>query len=98
MRYEDEVRDEACSYLGREITDAEWNEALPPAQRKLDWIISREGDLDGERRKPYYSVLLLPFLAAQLSRSFTLKIKWRNISETVIPLKYRKRNCISKTV
>nr|DAO88748.1 MAG TPA: hypothetical protein [Caudoviricetes sp.] len=54
MRYEDEVRDEACSYLGREITDAEWNEALPPAQRKLDWIISREGDLDGERRKPYY--------------------------------------------
>ena len=46
MRYEDEVRDEACSYLGREITDAEWNEALPPAQRKLDWIISREGDLD----------------------------------------------------
>lgn len=54
MKYEDEVRDEACGFLSREITDAEWAEALPAAKRKLDWIISREGDSDGERRKPYY--------------------------------------------
>lgn len=52
--YEDEVRDEACGFCGREITDAEWNEALPQAQHKLELIISREGDADGERRKPYY--------------------------------------------
>lgn len=54
ITYDDEVRDEASGYLGREITDAEWEEALPQAQRKLDRIISREGDLEGERRKPYY--------------------------------------------
>lgn len=54
MRYEDEVRDEASGYLGRELTDAEWEHALPLAKRKLDWIISREGDAGGERRKPYY--------------------------------------------
>lgn len=52
--YEDEVRDEACGFCGREITDAEWDEALPEAQRKLKWIINREGDADGERLKPYY--------------------------------------------
>lgn len=51
---EEEIRDEACSFLGREITDEEWNEAYPEAKRKLDWIISREGDADGERLKPYY--------------------------------------------
>ena len=54
MTYEDEVRDEACGYLGREITDEEWRHALPLAQQKLERIISREGVLNGERRKPYY--------------------------------------------
>lgn len=52
--YEEEIRDEACGFLGREITDEEWDEAYPAAKRKLEWIISREGDADGERRKPYY--------------------------------------------
>lgn len=52
--YEDEVRGEACGYLGRELTDAEWEYALPLAKRKLDWIISREGDANGKRCKPYY--------------------------------------------
>lgn len=52
--FEEDVREEACGYLGREITDAEWKEALPAAKRKLERIISREGDLEGERRKPYY--------------------------------------------
>lgn len=54
MKYYDEIRDEACGYLEREITDAEWAEALSAAQRKLDRIISLEGDHNGERRKPYY--------------------------------------------
>lgn len=54
MTYEDEVRDEACGYLGREITDEEWEHALPLAKHKLEWIISREGDLNGDRRKPFY--------------------------------------------
>jgi len=54
MHDEDLIREEACGYLGREITDAEWDEAYPQAKRKLEWIISREGDADGERLKPYY--------------------------------------------
>ena len=54
MNYEELARDEACGYLGREITDAEWREAYPEAKRKLDRIIERYGDEDGERRKPYY--------------------------------------------
>ena len=54
MTHEDEVRDEACGYLGREITDEEWRHALPLAKQKLERIISREGDLNGERRKSYY--------------------------------------------
>lgn len=51
MHDEDLIREEACGYLGREITDAEWDEAYPQAKRKLEWIISREGDADGERLK-----------------------------------------------
>ena len=56
---EDEVREQASEYLGRELTDAEWREALPKAQRKLDVIISLEGDAGGERRKPYYIAQLV---------------------------------------
>jgi hypothetical protein len=29
------------------------------AGRKLEWIISREGDANGERRKPYYLAQLI---------------------------------------
>ena len=54
MNYLDAVRAAAVHYLGREVTDDEWNYALGKAKKKLDRIISREGDLDGERRKPYY--------------------------------------------
>ncbi|MDR1630050.1 MAG: hypothetical protein LBS36_07560 [Oscillospiraceae bacterium] len=49
-----EVRTEAESFLGKEITDAEWNSAFPMAQRKLDCIIQRFGDANGERRQAYY--------------------------------------------
>ena len=54
MTYEDEARDEASVYLGTALTDAEWKAALPMAKAKLDRIISREGDTDGEYLKPYY--------------------------------------------
>ena len=54
MNYEELARDEACGYLGREITDAEWQNAYPAAKRKLDGIIEMYGDEDGERRQPYY--------------------------------------------
>ncbi|MCD8311247.1 MAG: hypothetical protein LUD43_01905 [Firmicutes bacterium] len=65
MREDDIVRDEASGYLGRELTDEEWNDAYPDAKRKLDWIISREGDADGERLKPYYLGKLVQEIVTQ---------------------------------
>lgn len=32
--------------------------ALTLAEQKLEQIIAREGDADGERRKPYYKIML----------------------------------------
>lgn len=83
--YEDEVRDEACGYCGREITDAEWNEALPEAKRKLEWIISREGDADGERLKPYYLGKLIEEHLTQkaFSQYCEIMMKRRHENETV---------------
>ena len=46
-----EAKNEAEEYLGRSITDAEWSKALTEAQRKLEFIIGREGDADGELAK-----------------------------------------------
>ena len=50
----DEARAWACRYLGRQITDDEWIKAHDLASQKLDRIIAREGDAEGERLKPYY--------------------------------------------
>lgn len=49
-----DARDEASGYLGRELTDAEWAEAYPPAAQKLSGIIQRYGDCGGDRRQPWY--------------------------------------------
>lgn len=54
MQREDDVRDAASGWLGRELTDSEWRDAYPAAQSKLKRIIESFGDLDGERLKPYY--------------------------------------------
>ena len=54
MYNKNEIRENASHFLGRELTDYEWECAFPLAERKLDRIIAREGDSDGERRKPYY--------------------------------------------
>ena len=35
------------------------SECRARAVRKLDWIISREGDMGGERLKPYYLAQLI---------------------------------------
>lgn len=34
-------------------------EIAEAAARKLEWIMQREGDLDGERKKPYYLAQLM---------------------------------------
>ena len=48
------IRDEAARFLGRELTEEEWNQALPKAERKLQRIIDREGDANGKRLEPWY--------------------------------------------
>lgn len=53
-RFLDDARDEASALLGRELTDAEWAKAYPPAAQKLSGIIQRYGDGDGDRRQPWY--------------------------------------------
>lgn len=53
-RFLEDARDEASGYLGRELTDAEWAEAYPPAAQKLSGIIQRFGDGGGDRRQPWY--------------------------------------------
>lgn len=70
-----DAKNEAEEYLRRSITDAEWNEALPEAQRKLDFIIGHSGDGDGERRKPRYLGMLVKetMVADAFSRSLVIK-------------------------
>ena len=86
MSYYEQARDEACGYLGIEITDSQWNEALPEAERKLERIIDREGDADGERRKPYYLGKLVE--EAIRAKAFTeycimKRLERRNAHETI---------------
>lgn len=45
--------------LGSSINDSELKEAEQYARRKLEWIISREGDAQGERLKPWYLAKLI---------------------------------------
>lgn len=46
-------------YLPGSIERYEYEEAVEQAKRKLARIIEREGDADGERRKPYYLAQLI---------------------------------------
>ena len=55
----EELRQQAEHYLGTEIEPSEWDKAKAYAERKLKGIIEREGDGDGERRKPYYLAQLI---------------------------------------
>lgn len=48
------AREEACSFLGAQISDKQWENSMPRALRKLERIIDRYGDEEGERHKPYY--------------------------------------------
>lgn len=46
-------------YLSSAISQQEFEKAEMQAKRKLARIIEREGDADGERRKPYYLAQLI---------------------------------------
>lgn len=70
-----ETRSKAEDYLEQSITDAQWEDALQEAQRKLEFIIEREGDADGERRKPYYLGKLVEEIVRMRAFSRCLDIK-----------------------
>lgn len=50
---------EAEQYLGALIYPTEWSRAKAYAERKLAFIIEREGDADGARREPWYLAQLI---------------------------------------
>ena len=54
-----ELKEMVEKYAGYDIKQEEIDIFLPQAERKLELIIQREGDHDGERRKPYYIAMLL---------------------------------------
>lgn len=74
---DDALRPMAERYAGGSITDSEWREAIPQAERKLEWIIQREGDAGGERRKPYYIAQLI----AEAVRAARLSLYTRILHE-----------------
>ena len=53
------MQQQAERYLGAAIEPQEWRRACESAERKLQYIIDREGDANGERRKPYYLAQLI---------------------------------------
>lgn len=53
-RYITAAREEASSFLGMTITEQQWEDSMPRALQKLNRIINRYGDENGERLKPYY--------------------------------------------
>lgn len=55
----DEIKSLAEEYLGIPIPQEVFEDVVPQALRKLEWIIDREGDANGERLKPYYLAKLV---------------------------------------
>ena len=71
QNWQEEARNETCDLLGREITDAEWDEAAQAAQQKLDHIINHYGDDNGDRRQPWYcGALACEYLHARALAAF----------------------------
>ncbi len=70
----------AEGYFGREIPEPEYRKAVISAERKLLWIINREGDAGGERRQPYYLAQLIAE-AVSASRFSALTYKLCELSQ-----------------
>lgn len=69
---EETLRLEAEQYLGTAIEPPEWDKARACAERKLEWIINREGDAGGARRELWYLAQFIAenVRASRLSRLF----------------------------
>lgn len=71
----------AEKYHGNEIKDDEYTRAYQYAKRKLERIINREGDSDGERRKPYYIAQLIAETVSTNRLSAFTKRLYQNLEE-----------------
>lgn len=70
-----DLKQEAESCLGAEITSSEWAKAKEYAERKLKSIIERFGDEGGARREPLYLAQLIAEAVSQNRFSqFTLEL------------------------
>lgn len=71
----DELKTLSEEYLAEPLSDTEYEEAKAQAKRKLARIIEREGDSNGERRKPYYlAQLIAEAVRAERFSAFTLEL------------------------
>lgn len=53
------LQQQAEHFLGAEIPPSEWDSVEEYAKRKLERIIEREGDYEGERQRPKYLARLI---------------------------------------
>lgn len=61
--------------------------AVPKAIKKLDYIIEREGTLDGKRVEPRYLMLLIAeFIKSYRIQNYTLEQEKRRRAETHTPI------------
>lgn len=56
---EEDIREDVCDILGRELSDATWARAYEEAKKKLRHIIDQYGDADGARSRPEYMAELV---------------------------------------
>ena len=71
----DELKMLSEEYLAEPLSDTEYEEAKARAKRKLARIIEREGDGDGERRKPcYLAQLIAEAVRAERFSAFTFEL------------------------
>lgn len=91
LHFNKDIRDEAAVYLGRELTDEEFEWALPRAICKLKGIIDREGDAHGLRLQPrYIGKLVEEAISEEVFSQYTfykseqIKGKGVNMNETAI--------------
>lgn len=65
------ARDKAVSFLGMEISDDLWEQAYQAAIRKLEYIVSNYGDLDGARLgASYLGKLAQEYISARALSTF----------------------------
>ena len=80
-----ELRAEAERYLGAAIMQEEFEKAKEDAERKLRWIISREGDAGGARKEPWYLAQLIAeaVRASRLTTYCIVQYELRKLAEAM---------------